>query len=142
MYQWALGFLSPEADKADGFFKKAIAIDPAFARAYFLLAKNADQRGNWTAQRSTEESRRSNPDDPRYLLRYAIAQRTSEPARFRELALRVVGRFPTSRFAAKHSITSPGSSNPERRGYFDRLRANYPVDRFNYSASAMYEVVR
>src|SRR6185436_6306576 len=79
------------------------------------------------------------PDDPRYLLRYAIAQLKSEPARFRELALQVVEQFPTSPFAAEalHNLAD-NSSNPERRGYFDRLRANYPVDRFNYSASAMY----
>ena len=51
VYQWALGFLSPEADTADVFFTKAIAIDPAFARAYFLLARNADLRGDWAAQR-------------------------------------------------------------------------------------------
>jgi len=43
-YQWALGFLSPEADTADVFFKKALALDPAFARAHLLLAKNADQQ--------------------------------------------------------------------------------------------------
>jgi Tfp pilus assembly protein PilF len=53
VYQWALGFLSPEADKADVFFTKAIAIDPGFARAYFLLAKNADLRGNWPRSAST-----------------------------------------------------------------------------------------
>ena len=40
VYQ-GVGFMPPEADKADVFFKKAVAIDPAFARAYFLLAKNA-----------------------------------------------------------------------------------------------------
>ena len=28
------------------FFKQAVAIDPAFARAYFLLAKNADLRAS------------------------------------------------------------------------------------------------
>jgi tetratricopeptide (TPR) repeat protein len=140
VYQWALGFMSPEADKADVFFTKAIAIDPAFARAYFLFAKNADQRGDWTAQREyLKKAVDSNPDDPRYLLRYAIAQRKSDPARFRELALQVVDRFPTSPFAAEALYTlADAASNPERRGYFDRLRANYPVDRFNYSASAMY----
>ena len=140
VYQWALGFLSPEADKADVFFTKAIAIDPGFARAYFILAKNADLRGNWPAQREyLKKAVDSNPDDPRYLLRYAIAQLKSEPARFRELALQVVEQFPTSPFAAEalHNLAD-NSSNPERRGYFDRLRANYPVDRFNYSASAMY----
>ena len=139
VYQWALGFLSPEPDKADVFFKKAIAIDPAFARAYFQLAKNADLRGDWTAQREyLKRAVDSNPGDPRYLLRYAIAQRKSEPARFRELALQVVDTFPTSPFAAEALYNlADASSNPERRGYFDRLRANYPVDRFNYSAAAM-----
>jgi tetratricopeptide (TPR) repeat protein len=140
VYQWALGFMSPEADKADVFFTKAIAIDPGFARAYFLLAKNADLRGNWPAQREyLKKAVDSNPDDPRYLLRYAIAQLKSEPARFRELALQVVDRFATSPFAAEALYNlADAASNPERRGYFDRLRANYPVDRFNYSASAMY----
>jgi len=142
VYQWALGFLSPEADKADVFFKNAIAIDPAFARAYFLLAKNADQRGDWTAQREyLKQAVDSNPDDPRYLLRYAIAQRKSDPVRYRELALQLVEKFPTSPFAAEALYNlADTSSNPERRGYFDRLRANYPFDRFNYSASAMYEL--
>jgi tetratricopeptide (TPR) repeat protein len=142
VYHWALGFLSPEADQADVFFKKAIAIDPAFARAYFLLARNADLRGTWTAQREyLKKAADSNPDDPRYLLRYAIAQRKSEPARFRELALQVVDTFPASPFAAEALYNLAGaSSNPERRGYFDRLRANYPVDRFNYSAAAMSEL--
>jgi len=140
VYQWALGFMSPDADKADVFFKNAIAIDPAFARAYFLLAKNADQRGNWTAQREyLNKAVDSNPEDPRYLLRYAIAQQKSDPARYRELALQVVEKFPTSSFAAEALYNlADTSSNPERRAYFDRLRANYPVDRFNYSASAMY----
>jgi tetratricopeptide (TPR) repeat protein len=142
VYQWALGFLSPEADQADVFFKKAIAIDPAFARAYFQLAKNADQRGNWTAQLEyLKKAVDSNRDDPRYLLRYAMAHRRSEPARFRALALQVVDTFPTSPFAAEALYhLAEASSNPERRGYFDRLRANYPFDRFPYSASAMYEL--
>ena len=138
-YQWALGFLSTEADKADVFFNEAIALDPAFARAHFLLAKNADQRGDWVAQRQhLKAAVESNPDDPRYLLRYAFAQRKSDPPRFRELALEVVEKFPTSPVAAEALYNlADESSNPDRRGYFDRLHANYPVDRFNYAAAAM-----
>lgn len=140
VHQWALGYLSPEPDAADVFFKKAIAIDPAFARAYFELARTADLRGDWAAQREyLKKAVDSNPGDPRYLMRYAIAYRNSEPARFRDLAQQVVDTFPTTPYAAEalyHLASS--SSNPERRGYFDRLRANYPADRFSYSASAMY----
>src|SRR5688572_22909923 len=42
-YPWALGFLSQDADQGNKHFEKALAIDPAFARAHFLLARNADQ---------------------------------------------------------------------------------------------------
>ncbi len=138
-YQWALGFLSPDADKANDYFKKALAIDPAFARAHFLLARNADERGDWAAQRRhLQAAVESNRDDPRYLLRYAVAHRKSDPARFRQLALQVVDRFSTSPFAAEALYNlADEASNPERRAYYDRLRANYRVDRFNYSASAM-----
>jgi tetratricopeptide (TPR) repeat protein len=139
-YQWGLGFLNPEADKADVFFKQALALDPAFARAYFLLAKNADLRGDWTAQRQyLKAAVDNNPDEPRYLLQNAIAQKRIDPARFREIALQLVDKFPTSQSAAQALYyLARDASNPERRAIYDRLRANYPVDQFAYSASAMY----
>jgi peroxiredoxin len=142
VYQWALGFLTPEADKADVFFKKAVAIDPAFARAYFSLARNADQRGDWTAQQQYLKSAvDSNPDEPRYLLQYGIAQKKSDPSRFREIANQVVDRFPTSQSAAQALYyLARDASKPDRRAIYDRLRANYPVDQFGYSASAMYDL--
>jgi hypothetical protein len=50
----------------------------------------------------------------------------------------VVATSPTSPSAAEAlSTLANASTNPERRGYLDRLRASYPVDRFPYSASAM-----
>src|SRR5262249_4462667 len=137
VYQWALGFLAPDADKADGFFNRALAIDPAFGRAHFQLAKDADDRGDWTAQREhLKRAVDSNPDEPRYLMRYAFAQRRSDPPRFRALAQQVVEKFPTSPSAAEALYQlAVTASDPERRAYLDRLRANYPVDRYNYAAS-------
>src|SRR5205823_1425435 len=102
VYQWALGFLSPEADKADGFFNAALRFDPSFARAHFLLAKNADQRGDWEAQRRhLKAAVESNPGEPRYLVKYAQAFKRADAARFRELALSVVEKFPSSPSAAE-----------------------------------------
>jgi tetratricopeptide (TPR) repeat protein len=46
VYQWALGFLNAEADKADVFFKKAVAIDPGFARAYFCWPRTPISAAN------------------------------------------------------------------------------------------------
>jgi tetratricopeptide (TPR) repeat protein len=141
-YEWALGFLTPDADKADEYFRKALAIDPSFARAHFLLARNADQRGDWASQRRhLQLAVESNREEPRYLLRYATAHRKNDPARFRELALQVVDKFPTSPSAAEALWNLAGeASNPERRAYFDRLRANYPAARFGYSAAAMTDL--
>jgi len=142
VYQWALGFLSYDADKSDAYLKRALERDPAFARAHLLLGRNADLRGDFTAQREhLKAAYESNPDDPRYLLRYAHAHRKSDPARFRAMALEVVAKFPTSQQAAEALYhLALESANSERRKYFDRLRSEYPVDRFSYSASAMYEL--
>ena len=139
VYQVALGLLVEDADRADQYFNKAIALDPSSASAHALLARNADARGDWDAQRKhLKAAVEKNPDEPRYLLRYALAHVKSDPDRFRELALQVVTRFPTSPSAAEAlNRLADASSNLERRGYLDRLRTSYPVDRFSNSASAM-----
>ncbi len=138
-YRWALGFLSHEPDKADVFFVQALKIDPAFARAHFLLGRNADLRGDWVAQRAhLKAAVESNPENPQYLLRYAHAHKSSEPKRFQELALSVVEKFPDSPSAAEALYhLANESSDAERRAYFERLRADYPADKFSYALLAM-----
>jgi tetratricopeptide (TPR) repeat protein len=142
VYQWALGLLAADPVQGDTFLERALTLDPAFARAHFQLAKNADQRGDSRAQlEHLKAAVDGNPDEPRYLVRLAHAQRKSDPLRFRELASQVVTRFPTSPFAAEAlNYLAAEASGSERRGYFDRLRSGYPVDRFSYSASAMNDL--
>jgi len=139
VYQVALGLLTKDADQADAYYNKALALDPSSASAHALLARNADTRGDWDTQRThLKAAVENNPGEPRYLLRYAVAHVKSDQDRFRELALQVVARFPTSPSAAEALYNlADASSNRDRRGYLDRLRASYPVDRFSYSASAM-----
>jgi tetratricopeptide (TPR) repeat protein len=139
VYQVALGLLAKDADQADAYYNKALALDPRSARAHFLLARNADDRGDWDSQRTHLKAAVENsPAEPRYLMRYAVAHRKTDPDGFREFALQVVARFPASPVAAEALYNlADASSNPERRAYLDRLRASYPVDRFPYSASAM-----
>ena len=139
VYRWALGFLSHEPAKADVFFNEALTIDPAFARAHVLLARNADLRGDWVDQREhLKAAVESNPEDPQYLVRYAHAHKSSEPKRFRELASSVVEKFPNSPSAAEALYyLADASSNPERHVLFERIRSHYPADRFSYSSLAM-----
>ena len=139
VYQVALGLLARDTDQADAHYAKALALDPRSAKAHVLLARNADSRGDWDAQRvHLKAAVENNPGEPRYLMAYAIAHRKSDPDRFRALALEAVAKFPASPVAAEALYNlAEASSNPERRAYLDRLRASYPVDRFPYSASAM-----
>jgi len=140
VYRWALGFLSHDAAKADVFFKEALTLDLKFARAHVLLARNADLRGDWAAQREhLKAAVECDPQNPQYLVKYAQAYKDSDPKRFRELASSVVEKFPESPAAADAlSSLAYASSNPERRALFDRLRSQYPGDRFSSSSSAMY----
>jgi tetratricopeptide (TPR) repeat protein len=139
VYRWALGFLSEVPAKAEGLFREAVRIDPAFARAHFSLARHADLGGDWNRQRQhLRAAVDSNPADPQYLVQYARAYKHSDPDRFRELALSVVDKFPTSQTAAEALYQlADASSGQERRGYLERLRGNYPADRFSYSPLAM-----
>jgi tetratricopeptide (TPR) repeat protein len=141
VYRWALGFMSAEPAKADALFNDALAIDPAFARAHFLLARNADLRGDWEAQRQhLEKAVASNPDDPQYLVRYANAFKTSDPTRFQQLASGVVEKFPNSEAAAEALYNLAGAApESEQRAYYERLRTQYPADTFGYSSGAMYD---
>jgi hypothetical protein len=67
----------------------------------------------------------SNPDEPRYLVKFAHALRKVDPLRFRAMALDVVAKFPASQQAAEALYDlAQQSANPERRMYFDRLRAD------------------
>ena len=138
-YRWALGVLTHDPAKADAFFKDALKLDPTFARAHFMLARNADLRGDWAAERRhLEAAVENNPDEPRYLMRYALAHRSRERRRFQEIASSVVQKFPDNAAAAEALYyLAIESANPERRAYFERLRASYPPDRFGYASQGM-----
>jgi hypothetical protein len=48
----------------------------------------------------------------KYLLQYGYAQKTSDPSRFREIALQVVDKFPTSQSAAQALLHGRRSAEP------------------------------
>jgi tetratricopeptide (TPR) repeat protein len=138
-FKWALGFLSHDPSTADTFYNEALGLDPRLARAHGQLARNANLRGDWPAERRHWKAAvESDSGNPEYLVRYAQAHKRSDPPRFRELASTVVQKFPDSQAAAQALYDlATESSNPERRAYFERLRTNYPPDKFSWSSNAM-----
>src|SRR5262249_18968441 len=139
-YQWALGFLAGDAATADRHYAEALRLDPGFTRAHVTLAKNADLRGDWASQlEHLKAAVDSEPANPQYLLQYAAALKRSDPQRFRELTSSVAEKYPGTPQAAHALYDLAGaSSGPERRAYFERLRNDYPAEKFNYGYSAMY----
>jgi len=142
VYRWALGFMASDPATGDAHFNDALKIDPAFARAHFLLARNADLRGDWDAQRDhLARAVEANPDDPQYLVRYATAHKSSDPARFQQLAASVVEKFPNTQAAAE-ALYNLAVARPESEGraYFAQLRTQYPADQFGFASVAMYDL--
>jgi hypothetical protein len=139
-YRWALGFLADDAATADRSYTEALRLDPRLGRAHVQLAKNADLRGDWAAQREhLKAAVDTNPANSQFLLQYAAALKRSEPQRARDLTLSVAQRFPGTPDAAHALFDLAGdSSGAERRAYFDRLRNEYPAEKFDYGYSAMY----
>src|SRR5712691_12923008 len=77
VYQVALGLLAKDENQADAYFNKALAVAPSSASAHFLLARNADTRGDWDAQRKhLKAAVENNPDEPP--LPAAVCGRTFE----------------------------------------------------------------
>ena len=89
--------------------QKALALDPGFARAHFLLARIADAAGDWDAQRQhLKAAVESNRDEPRYLLRYAGRAREERSGAFSRARVaggrRILQRV---RLPPKRSTSSP-----------------------------------
>src|SRR5439155_18432944 len=145
VYQVALGLLAKDADQADAYFNKALAVAPSSASAHFLLARNADTRGDWDAQRKhLKAAVENNPDEPRYLLRYAVAHLKSDPARFSRARVAGGRQIPGESVCGRSAVQPrrclvypraprlPGSASRELSGrslHVRRLRDEHVVRR-------------
>jgi thiol-disulfide isomerase/thioredoxin len=145
VHQWALGQVSRDRTKdstanQEKFYRRALEIDPNFAPAYQELALIADFRGD--TAREVEYKRRAaelEPDNPDYVFYYAYATKSVDRGLYHTLSLGVADRFPAHERGAQalHWLAFETSDVAAKTALYERLRRDYPPDKFSWSASGM-----
>ncbi len=144
VYVWALGELCGEnLARAEQYYLKALALDPSFAPADLSLSSIADSRGdNALGSEYLKKAAEANPRNPQYLFEYAFSVRKVDPALYARLSLEVIKRFPQSESAAQtlYWLAAYASTPQEKTADLERLRAQFPPSRFNWSESGMEDL--
>ena len=144
-YKWAIGelYMYRDYDKVRQYTNEALALDPGLADAYSTLALMADVSGD--KDRELELLKKAvdtAPDSPDKAFYYAAALNKSSPALSREKSLEVAERFPESERGAQalYWLAFRTEDPEERVALYERLRAAYPPEEFDWSASGMTQL--
>jgi thiol-disulfide isomerase/thioredoxin/Tfp pilus assembly protein PilF len=142
-YHWGLGDLHihKDYDKLEQHMRKAVEIDPKFARAWQALALVEEVRGNNAQEKAyLKKAAGAAPDNPAYAFYYANSLKTSDKVLYAKAALEVAQRFPAHERGAQ-SLYWLGfnETNPAKKlAYLEQLRSQYSVAKFSWSSSGMY----
>lgn len=142
-YHWALGdiHMYKDYEKLERHMRKAIALDPKFARAWQSLSLVEEVRGNnANHQAYLKKAAKAAPDNPAYAFYYANSLKNANKALYVKSALDVAKRFPTHERGAQ-SLYWLGfnETNPAKKlQYLEQLRAQYPPAKISWSSSGMY----
>ncbi len=142
-YHWGLGDLHMYKDyeKLEQHMRKAVELDPKFARAWQTLALVEEVRGNNAQEKAyLKKAADAAPDNPAYAFYYANSLKTSDKALYAKAALEVAKRFPDHERGAQSLYwLSFNETNPAKKlVYLEQLRTQYPIAKFSWSSSGMY----
>ncbi len=141
LYRWALGKLQmyKNYDRVEEFMLEAIRLDPGFAPAYQTLALIEDVRGNVEGQAAyLKKSVEAAPDDPNFAFYHAMIYRKIDHETFEREAMAVADRFPEHERGAQalYWLAAETQDTDKKRARFESLVVRYPIEEFNWSASA------
>ncbi len=141
-YHWALGDIHMYKDyvKVEQYMRKAVALDPKFAKAWQTLALVAEVGGDNAKERAyLKKAADAAPDNPAYAFYHANSLKNANKAQYVKAALAVAKRFPAHERGAQ-SLYWLGfnETNPAQKiTYLEQLRTQYPVAKFSWSSSGM-----
>jgi thiol-disulfide isomerase/thioredoxin len=144
LYEWALATLAgQDFNTAEQHLTRAVAISPAFARAYQDLSLIAELRGdNPLRIEYLKKAAELNPTEPSYFFYYASAMKDVDAEASRELLQEVATRFPATERGAQGlywaAYDTPGL--PEKLAIYERLRVDFPPEKFSWSESGMSDL--
>ncbi len=138
--QWALGRIHGEDPaRAEASYRKAVALDPGFARAYLeigRLAQQADDRAKAAAFYRKASQADAASDYDAYL--YATSLKPIDRGQFATAVEELLGRFPKSEWAARALADSAEQVSPtERVQRYERLQRDFP-DSFRGYATVLF----
>ena len=144
-YKWAMGqlYMYRDYDKVRQYTNEALALDPGLADGYGTLALMADVSGDKDRQlellKKAAETAPGSPDEAFY---YAAALHHTDPALGRKKSLEVAERFPGSERGAQslYWLAYRTGDREERISVYERLRAAYPPEEFDWSGSGMTQL--
>lgn len=141
-FQWALGDLHMYKDyaKVEQYSRKAVELDPKFARAWQTLALVAEVGGkNAQEQEYLKKAAHAAPDNPSYQFYYANSLKHSDPARYAKASLAIAERFPDHERGAQslYWLAFNETDPAKKLAYLEKLKAQYPAAKFSWSSSGM-----
>ena len=144
-YKWAIGqlYMYRDYDKVRQYTNEALALDPGLSDGYSTLALMADVSGNKELELELlEKAVEAAPDSPDKAFYYAASLQQADPALGREKSLEVAKRFPESERGAQslYWLAYRSEDREERISLYERLRAAYPPEEFDWSASGMTQL--
>lgn len=127
--KWAMGRVDSDApDKAEAYYRKAIALDPHFARAYLdigRLALEADDRGK--AAEFLGKASECEPANDYYAYLAATARKTIDRSQYLRAIDTLIQRFAKSAWAARGLADSAvGSAPADAVQRLERMRREFP----------------
>jgi tetratricopeptide (TPR) repeat protein len=128
--------------KSEAYAKRAIAIDPKYAKAYMTLSLIADASGDQKARVAyLKQAADAQPDDPSWAFYYASAHESSDPVRYRTLMLEVSTRFPNTERGAQalYWLASAAPTTEESIRLSLMLKHDFPPEKFGWSMDRMTE---
>ncbi len=141
-YKWAIGqlYMYRDYDKVRQYTNEAIAMDPGLADGYSTLALMADVSGDKDRElQLLKKAVETAPNSPDKAFYYASRLNQTDPAVGRKKSLEVAERFPESERGAQalYWLAYRTEEREEQISLYERLRAAYPPEEFNWSASGM-----
>jgi len=142
--QYALGhaFAGRESPKAKPYLLKAVAIDPAFDKAYFDLWIDGERWGDFKISREyLVKAKQAAPSNADYAFYYANGFSDSEPEKYKKLSLEVAAGFPNTERGtqALYWLANRTADIQAKQDYYEQQKKDFPADKFNWTASGMSE---
>ncbi len=129
-----------EDPRAKPFLLKVVALDPKQAKVFQMLAIDAERWGDEPgASEFMRRASAADPASPDYAFYYASGLGRVDPPRWESASLEVARRFPTHERGAQalYWLGARADSEAKRLKYWEKLRADFPPEKFSWSSSAM-----